>query len=48
MLGWQDAVTVTERYNAYSKTGTTMAPLPQPRGYVQAAELNGKFYNVGI
>ena len=47
MLGWQDAVTATERYDACSKTWTTMAPLPQPRGYVQAAELNGKLYVVG-
>jgi N-acetylneuraminic acid mutarotase len=47
MLGRQEAVTATERYNVCSKTWTTMAPLPQPRGYVQAAELNGKLYVVG-
>jgi uncharacterized repeat protein (TIGR01451 family) len=47
MLGWQDAVTATERYDACSKSWTTMASLPQPRGYVQAAELNGKLYVVG-
>ena len=47
MLGWQDAVTATERYDACSRSWTTMAPLPQPRGYVQAAELNGKLYVVG-
>ncbi len=47
MLGWEEAITTTERYNACSKTWTTMAPLPQPRGYVQAAELNGKLYVVG-
>jgi uncharacterized repeat protein (TIGR01451 family) len=47
MLGWQDALTATERYDACSKSWTTMAPLPQPRGYVQAAELNGKLYVVG-
>ena len=41
MLGWQDAVTATERYEACSKSWTLMAQLPQPRGYVQAAELNG-------
>jgi hypothetical protein len=47
MLGWQEAITTTERYDACSKSWTTMAPLPQPRGYVQAAELNGKLYVVG-
>jgi uncharacterized repeat protein (TIGR01451 family) len=47
MLGWEEAVTATERYDACSKTWTTMAPLPEPRGYVQAAELNGKLYVVG-
>ena len=47
MLGWEEAVTATERYDACSKTWTPMAPLPQPRGYVQAAELNGKLYVVG-
>lgn len=47
MSGWQDALATTERYDACSKTWTTMAPLPQPRGYVQAAELNGKLYVVG-
>ncbi len=47
MLGWQAAVTATERYDACSKTWTTVAPLPRPRGYVQAAELNGKLYVVG-
>jgi uncharacterized repeat protein (TIGR01451 family) len=47
MSGWEEATTSTERYDACSKTWTTMAPLPQPRGYVQAAELNGKLYVVG-
>src|SRR5512143_680230 len=47
MLGWQEALTATERYDACSKAWTTMAPLPEPRGYVQAAELNGKLYVVG-
>jgi uncharacterized repeat protein (TIGR01451 family) len=47
MLGWEEAVTATERYDACSKSWTAMAPLPQPRGYVQAAELNGKLYVVG-
>jgi uncharacterized repeat protein (TIGR01451 family) len=47
MLGWEEAITTTERYDACSKSWTTMAPLPQPRGYVQAAELNGKLYVVG-
>ncbi len=47
MLGWQDAVTVTERYDACSKTWSKVASLPAPRGYVQAAELNGKLYVVG-
>ncbi len=47
MLGWDEAVTATERYDACSKSWTPAAPLPQPRGYVQAAELNGKLYVVG-
>ena len=47
MLGWQEAVTATERYDACSKSWTSLTPLPQPRGYVQAAELNGKLYVVG-
>jgi hypothetical protein len=48
MLGWQEAVSAAERYDACSKTWTTMAPLPQPRGYVQAAELNGKLVVGGV
>jgi uncharacterized repeat protein (TIGR01451 family) len=47
MLGWEEAITATERYDACSKMWTPQAPLPQPRGYVQAAELNGKLYVVG-
>jgi N-acetylneuraminic acid mutarotase len=46
-LGWQEAATVIERYDACSKTWLPMAPLPQPRGYMQVAELNGKLYVVG-
>jgi hypothetical protein len=47
MLGWQEAVTATERYDACPRLWATMAPLLQPRGYVQAAELNDKLYVVG-
>jgi uncharacterized repeat protein (TIGR01451 family) len=47
MLGWSDAVTASERFNACANTWESMTPLPVPRGYVQAAELNGHIYIVG-
>lgn len=47
MQGWTDALTVNERFNACTNTWETLAPLPAPRAYVQAAELNGKIYIVG-
>ena len=42
-----DMLTSTERYNTCSRQWETLAPLPQPRGYVMAVEINGKYYVVG-
>lgn len=42
-----DALTSTERYNTCSRQWETRAPLPEPRGYVMAAEIDNKYYVVG-
>ncbi|MBI5565070.1 MAG: hypothetical protein HY870_09250 [Chloroflexi bacterium] len=42
-----DMLTSTERYNACSQQWESLAPLPQPRGYVMAVEVDGKYYVVG-
>ena len=47
LQSWTDALTANERYNACTDTWDTLAPLPAPRGYIQAAELNGRLYVVG-
>jgi len=47
LQGWTDALTTNERFNACTNTWETLAPLPAPRGYIQAAELNGNIYIVG-
>ncbi len=47
LQGWTDALAANERFNACSNTWQSLAPLPAPRGYIQAAELNSKLYVVG-
>ena len=47
LQNWADALAVNERFNACSNTWETLAPMPAPRGYIQAAELNGRLYVVG-
>ncbi len=47
LQGWADALTTNERFDACSNTWQALAPLPAPRGYVQAAELSGRIYVVG-
>ncbi len=47
MLDWEQAVAVAERYDACANTWQPVAPLPEPLGYIDAAELNGKLYVVG-
>ena len=42
-----EALTATERYNTCSRQWETRAPLPEPRGYVMAVEIDGKYYVVG-
>jgi uncharacterized repeat protein (TIGR01451 family) len=42
-----DMLTATERYNTCSRQWETLAPLPRPRGYVMAVEIDGKYYVVG-
>ncbi len=42
-----DMLTSTERYNTCSQQWETLAPLPQPRGYVMAVEIDSKYYVVG-
>jgi N-acetylneuraminic acid mutarotase len=40
-------LTSTERYNTCSRQWETRAPLPEPRGYVMAVEIDSKYYVVG-
>lgn len=40
-------LTSTERYNTCSQHWETLTPLPQPRGYIMAVEIDGKYYVVG-
>ncbi len=47
LQSWTEALAVNERFNACANTWETLAPLPAPRGYMQAAELNGHLYIVG-
>ncbi|HZY42602.1 MAG TPA: kelch repeat-containing protein [Anaerolineae bacterium] len=42
-----DMLTSTERYNTCSRQWETRAPLPEPRGYVMAVEIDSKYYVVG-
>ncbi len=42
-----DMLTSTERYNTCSQTWEALAPLPQPRGYVMAVEIDDKYYIIG-
>jgi len=42
-----DMLTSTERYNTCSRRWETRAPLPEPRGYVMAVEIDSKYYVVG-
>ncbi len=42
-----DMLTSTERYNTCSQQWEALAPLPQPRGYIMAVEIDGKYYVVG-
>ncbi len=47
LVSGTEALTVTERYNTCSRQWETRAPLPEPRGYVMAVEIDGKYYVVG-
>ncbi len=47
MVSGTEALTSTERYNTCSRQWETRAPLPEPRGYVMAVEIDGKYYVVG-
>ncbi|HLF28302.1 MAG TPA: kelch repeat-containing protein [Anaerolineae bacterium] len=47
MQGWETAVAANERFDACADTWQTLAPLPAPRGYVQAVEMNSFIYVVG-
>lgn len=42
-----DMLTSTERYNTCSQQWEALAPLPEPRGYVSAVEIDGRYYVVG-
>ena len=47
MVSGTQALTSTERYNTCSRQWEALAPLPEPRGYVMAVEIDGKYYVVG-
>ena len=47
LQSWSNAITANERFNACSNTWQVLAPLPVPRAYIQAAELNSRLYVVG-
>jgi uncharacterized repeat protein (TIGR01451 family) len=47
MVSTTTALTSTERYNTCSRQWEKLAPLPEPRGYVMATEIDGKYYVVG-
>ena len=47
MADWEEALASVEFYDACGQIWGPRAPLPEPRGYVQAAELNGKIVVVG-
>ena len=47
LVSGTEALTATERYNTCSRQWETRAPLPEPRGYVMAVEIDGKYYVVG-
>lgn len=47
MVSATHALTSTERYNTCSRQWEALTPLPEPRGYVMATEIDGKYYVVG-
>jgi uncharacterized repeat protein (TIGR01451 family) len=47
MVSQTIGLTSTERYDACSGRWDEMVPLPQPRGYAQAVEIDGLYYVVG-
>jgi uncharacterized repeat protein (TIGR01451 family) len=47
MVSGTQALTSTERYNTCRRQWDTRAPLPEPRGYVMAVEIDSKYYVVG-
>jgi uncharacterized repeat protein (TIGR01451 family) len=47
MVSGTQALTSTERYNTCSRQWEARAPLPEPRGYVMAVEIDGRYYVVG-
>jgi N-acetylneuraminic acid mutarotase len=47
LQSWTEALAVNERFNACTNTWEMLAPMPAPRGYIQAAELSGRLYIVG-
>ena len=47
MVSGTEVLTATERYNTCSRQWENRAPLPAPRGYVMAVEIDNKYYVVG-